>query len=198
MAQNPKGLSANLSANNPSKPGQHDMPGQQPSRRKFLLAAPLLLLPSGCATYKLGLPEGPPFNSVHVEVVKNSSFAPLMQGELTRALRETFATGPSHVRLGAAEASDATLSITVDNYRRRMATTNPKDTGEPNSYHLEIFAKATLVDNRTGKTYFKGRPFRQSIRSFGSDLLPERERQNLPLLARDLAKDIYEEVTTAW
>ena len=173
------------------------MPGQHSSRRSFLLAA-TLLLPTACATYKLGLPEGPPFNSVQVEVVKNASFAPQMQGYLTRSLREVFSTGPSHVRLGAGDAADATLSITVDDYRRRMATTNPNDTGEPNSYHLEISAKATLVDNRTGDTYFKNRPFRSTIRSFGADQLPERERQNLPLLARDLAKDIYEEVTTAW
>ena len=174
------------------------MPAQKTTRRRLLAAPLLLLLPTACQTYQLGLPEGPPFQSVHVAVVKNDTYAPQMQGHMTRAVREAFATGGSPVRLGNEGVADATLEITLDKYFRKGATFNPRDTGEPASFNLNLSAKATLVDNRTGDVYFKDRPFRQTIQSFGTDQLPERERQNLPLLARNLASNIYEDVTTVW
>ena len=173
------------------------MSSQKLSRRR-LAFTPLLLLPSACATYKLGLPEGPPFRSIHIPVVRNNTFAPQMQGHMTRAIREEFAKGASSVSLTNEDSAEAVLRITLTKYNRRTATVNPNDTGVPASYNLRLSAKATLINNQTGEIYFKDRPFEQLIQSFGSDQLPERERQNLPLLARNLAENIYDDVTTVW
>ena len=173
------------------------MSSQKLHRRRLALT-PLLFLPAGCATYKLGLPEGPPFRSIHVPVVRNNTFAPQMQGYLTRAIREEFTKGSSSLSLQEEDTAEAVLRITLTQYNRRTATVNPNDTGEPTSFNLRLTATATLENQRTGEIYFKDRRFEEVIQSFGSDQLPERERQNLPLLARKLAKSIHEDVTTVW
>jgi outer membrane lipopolysaccharide assembly protein LptE/RlpB len=173
------------------------MSSQKIHRRRLALS-PLLLLPTACATYKLGLPEGPPFKSIYIPVVRNNTFAPQMQAHMTRAIREEFARGGRPVVLTDEDSADSVLRITLTNYSRRTATVNPNDTGLPASYHLRLTASVSLIDNQTGNVYFKDRPFQEVIQSFGSDQLPERERQNLPLLARNLAKNIYEDVTTVW
>ena len=57
----------------------------------MLRTLPLLISISilqGCANYKLGLPEGPPFRTIFIPAVVNNSFAPQMQILLTTSLRE--------------------------------------------------------------------------------------------------------------
>ena len=79
-----------------------------------------------------------------------------------------------------------------------MASVQANDTGKPASFYLAMTAKGTLTNNRTGEIYFKDRNFEQRIQSFGSDKLVERERQNLHILARNLSREIHEEVTSSW
>ncbi len=168
-------------------------------RRAFGLSllAWIWFLP-GCTTYKLGLPEAPPFRSIFVPAIVNKSFAPQMQTALSHSLRESFVSGGPIQLTGTREAADATLEITISKYNRQMATSNPQDTGQPASFYLTINAKGSLVNNHTGEFYFKDRNFNQKIQSFGGNKLVERERQNLLLLARNLSKEIHQEVTSAW
>tara|TARA_A100001037_G_C14917331_1_gene530050 strand:- start:201 stop:704 length:504 start_codon:yes stop_codon:yes gene_type:complete len=165
--------------------------------RRLLILAGFSLL-QGCASYKLGLPEGPPFRTIHIPPVANNSFAPQMQGLLTTSLREAFGRGRPVRIEGSRQDADATLEITVTGYKRQMATAQQQDTGQPASFYLNLQAQGTLVNNRTGEVYFKDRPFHGKIQSFGGDKLVERERQNLHLLARNLSREIQQEVTSTW
>jgi hypothetical protein len=165
---------------------------------RLLLIVCGLLLAQGCATYKLGLPEAPPFRTLFIPAVANHSFAPQMQGLLTNSLRESFARGRPVRLAGSRQGADATLEIKVTGYKRQMATAQQQDTGQPASFYLDLQAEGTLVNNQTGKVYFKNRPFSGRVQSFGSDKLVERERQNLHLLARNLSREIQQEVTSAW
>lgn len=165
--------------------------------RILLILASLCLLP-GCTTYKLGLPEAPPFRSIFIPAVVNKSFAPQMQTFLTVSLRNSFAPGKPVQLTESRQTADATLEITITKYQRRMATSLPQDTGQPASFYLALTAKGTLVNNSTGEIYFKNRTFEQRIQSFGSEKLVERERQTLHLLARNLSREIQQEVTSTW
>ena len=161
----------------------------------FLLSACII---AGCATYKLGLPEEPPFRSIFIPAVVNKTFSPKMQTLLSASLREMFASGKP-VRLASSpNTADANLEITIIQYQRRMASAQINDTGKPASFYLAMTAKGTLINNRTGEIYFKDRNFEQRIQSFGSDRLVERERQNLYLLAQNLSKEIHQGVTSTW
>ena len=79
-----------------------------------------------------------------------------------------------------------------------MATAQQQDTGQSASFYLNLNAHGTLVNNRTGDIYFKSRPFVGKIQSYGGDKLVERERQNLHILARNLSREIQQEVTSTW
>ena len=167
----------------------------------MLRILPLLISISilqGCANYKLGLPEGPPFRTIFIPAVVNNSFAPQMQILLTTSLREAFAKGKTVRIANSRKDADATLEITVTGYQRRMATAQQQDTGQPASFYLNLNAHGTLVNNRTGDIYFKSRPFVGKIQSYGGDKLVERERQNLHILARNLSREIQQEVTSTW
>ena len=85
----------------------------------------------GCANYKLGLPEGPPFRTIFIPAVVNNLFAPQMQILLTTSLREAFARGKTVRIANSRKDADATLEITVTGYQRRMATAQQQDTGQP-------------------------------------------------------------------
>ncbi len=102
----------------------------------MLRILPLLISISilqGCANYKLGLPEGPPFRTIFIPAVVNNSFAPQMQILLTTSLREAFARGKTVRIANSRKDADATLEITVTGYQRRMATAQQQDTGQPHS-----------------------------------------------------------------
>lgn len=165
---------------------------------RFILFLSSLCMLAGCATYKLGMPEGPPFRSIFIPAVVNKTFSPQMQTLLSASLRENFASGKPITLAGSRNAADASLEITITEYQRRMASAQINDTGKPASFYLAMTAKGTLINNHTGEIYFKDRNFEQRIQSFGSDQLVERERQNLYLLARNLSREIHQGVTTTW
>ena len=100
----------------------------------MLRILPLLIgfsILQGCANYKLGLPEGPPFRTIFIPAVVNNSFTPQMQILLTTSLREAFARGKTVLPCHSRKDADATLEIIVTGYQRRMATAQQQDTGQP-------------------------------------------------------------------
>lgn len=162
--------------------------------RSIALAA-LAFASAGCH-YAPGPGAEPPFSSITLEPVKNDSFAPQMQAELHRQLADSLAQEKSlHV---VPSGGQARLSVTLCDFRREVAAVNPKDTVQASAYSLWLSAKITLVDARSGKVLMRDRLVRASLSAYVEDGYRRAETQTLPLLSRELAKQIKDAVTGVW
>ena len=149
---------------------------------------------SGCG-YHLGTEVEVPFSSITIEPVKNESFAPQMQAEIHRQLADAFASEPSmHV---VPSGGQAHIKVTLVEYRRDVAAVNPSDTASAASYRVTLSAKATLLDS-TGKVLFRDRPFSATLPAYAANGFSRTEYQTLPLLSRELARNIKDSSVDVW
>lgn len=163
-----------------------------------LLAASLALAALGAAGchYSPGTGAEPPFSSVTVEAVKNDTFAPQMQAELHRQLADSLAQERAlHV---VPSGGQARLFVTLSEYSRNVSAVNPKDTVQAAAYSLSLSAKIRLVDTRNGKELLRDREVRATLSAYAEDGFLRTETQTLPLLSRELAKQIKDAVTGVW
>jgi len=97
----------------------------------------------------------------------------------------------------AAEA-EATLSLTLVEYQRAVATVRPGDTGLARTFALTLGANATLHDNRTGKDLFVQRRLNAARDVYTDSGQLQSEYQGLPLLAEALAHSAAHAVLDVW
>lgn len=157
-------------------------------RALFLLALPLLL--TGCLGYKVGPSNGMEAGSRSVEIAPpvNSTYEPRVSEALSQALRRQIQRDGTY-KLNTRGNGDVLVSTTITSYDRQGLTFDPRDTLTVRDYRVILLAQVKAYDRVTGKTLFN-RQFRgrTDIR-VGSDL-SSAERQALPLLAEDLARNI--------
>ncbi len=169
----------------------------KPSLRLRLAAFGALaaLAVSGC-NYAFGPGGEPPFSSITVEPVKNETFAPQMQAEIHRQLADSLMQEKAlHV---VPSGGQGRLSVSLVEYRREISAVNPKDTVQASTYRLSLTAKITLVDARNGKVLMKDRVVRAWLSAYADDGFLRTESQTLPLVSRELAKQIKDAVTGVW
>lgn len=155
------------------------------------------LLSSGCGRYQLGRHVEPPFRSIYIKPVSNTSFAPQAQAILSLQLREDFLL--DGLVLAAHEGdADAILEITLRNFDRQIAATRQDDTEIAEKIRLALSASCTLLDRRTGRVYFKDRPVSATADSFPDDRSQQAQYQSMPVLTRNLARRISYEVLQVW
>ncbi|MFZ9683143.1 MAG: LPS assembly lipoprotein LptE [Cephaloticoccus sp.] len=152
---------------------------------------------AGCAGYQLGTGTVLAFQTLHVAPVTMRALIPQAQPILTGALREAFA-GDGRVTLAPTPDADATLSITVRDYRRDVATVRPGDTGLARKFVVTLTAEATLVNNATGREFFHQRVIEVKRDVFTDSGQQQAEYQILPLLAQDLADKARHAVLDTW
>jgi len=157
------------------------------------------LVLAGCAHYQLGSGGPLPFRNLYVSVVRNQSFAAQAQAPVTEMIRQSLLQ-ENRVTLTDQTDADATLDVTLSDYQRAAAATQQGNTLNAQSYSLTLTALCTLVDNRSGKVYFKNRRVSVTEEAFvqGGDSFSESEYQSMPKLARDLGTKIKDEVTGGW
>jgi hypothetical protein len=160
------------------------------------LAIALSLL-AGCARYNLGRHAEPPFRSIYIKPASNESFAPQVQTLISQQVREHFIRDGLLQVENEADA-DAVLEIVLRNYQRNVAATRTDDTAVAEKLRLELMAYCTLVDNRTGKVYFRDRPVAGVAQAFPRDRAQQEEFQAMPILAGDMARRISYEVLQVW
>lgn len=152
-------------------------------------------LTSGC-NYRMGTTAQPPFSTITIEAVKNDSFAPQMQAEIHRQLADSLAQeAVLHV---VPSGGRGRLAVTITDYRRDVAAVNPSDTIAAASYSMTLEAKATLTDAASGKVLFRDRSFRAVLPAYAQGGFNRTEFQTLPLLSRELAKNIKDAVVGVW
>ncbi len=176
-----------------------------------IVAAALTLL-SGCASYQLGSSSEIPFETLYIQPATNDSFAPQAQPIVSSQLRSAFIRDGRIQLVTKAEDADAVLSVNLTDYTRSSASRSTRDSERASDFDIRLESKATLFNQRSGDYYFEGRKLSARTNSYvrnpylegtagtleGVDAYHQGEREAMPRLARDLARQIADEVLSTW
>lgn len=164
----------------------------------LLAPAALLLFVAGCAHYQLGTGQGPGFRTLYVEPVANRTLVPQARALLTTQLREAFLRDGRVTLVNSAAEADATLAITLSEYRRDVRAVREDDTGLARKFDLTLAATCVLRDNRGGKNIFENRVISAQREAFTDSGQLQAEYQTLPLLADALAAKVAHAALDVW
>jgi hypothetical protein len=158
------------------------------------------ILSAGCAGYHLG-----PVNSnvvagaKSIEIVpfNNQTLQPRLGDAVTQALRERMQTDGTY-RLATRNPGDIVVTGVITSYRREGVSFLRTDVATAENYRVEITAHVMARDTATGKVLLDKNVNGFTLVQVGTDLT-DAERQSLPLLAEDLARNITALLTEgAW
>lgn len=171
--------------------------------RNFLalsIAAMIALVVSGCGSYRLaGTPQPLPFSTIYVKPVINRSYAPQATQTLSAQVANMLAQSPN-LRVVYQSDAEATLEVEITDYKHWLKATRADDTALGLSYEVILTCRCSLLDNKTGKFIFQGKPvvYRDVVYLGGTGDLIGPEYQNMPILARGMARRIADEVLGIW
>jgi hypothetical protein len=153
----------------------------------FLVCALLL---SGCAGYHLGPANGlrSGERSVQINPFVNQTIEPRLGDAITLSLRKNLQKDGTY-RLDTSNEGDIILTGAIVHYDRIQLSFQPTDILTPRQYRIVIAAQVTARERLSGKVVLDRRVTGQSTLFVGPDL-PSAERQALPLVAEDLARNI--------
>ncbi len=144
---------------------------------------------SGCAGYKLGPTNGTVARekSIQVNPFRNETLEARLTDYTTHALRKRLQQDGTF-ELNTKDEGDVIVNGVITDFRRSELSFQPSDVRTVRDYYLYMTARVTAVDRSTGKMLLdRAVTGRTSIR-VGADL-DSAERQAIPLLADELAKD---------
>ena len=151
---------------------------------------------TGCAGYHLGAVNRPTAGEKTVEILpfNNQTLQPRLGDAVTQALREQFQTDGTY-RLATGEAGDVVVTGVITAYNREPLSYLNTDVATVENYRVGIVAHITVRDRITGKLLLDKNNVRgYTLVHVGNDLASA-ERQALPLLAEDMARNTVEMVT---
>lgn len=156
----------------------------------FPVCAAALALLSGCAGYRLGPNADSPVTGRTVQVVPftNRTLEPRLADAVTAALRKELQRDGS-ARLATLEPGDIVLTGELIQYRRRELSFVPNDIATARDYRVQLTAHVTARERATGRVLLDQDVTGYTLIRVGADLSGT-ERQALPLLAADLARQI--------
>jgi len=162
----------------------------------FLFSVLVVVSLAGCAGYHLG-PVNPNIrageNTIEVVPFNNQTLEPRLGDAVTQALRERLQTDGTY-RLETRHPGDIVVSGTITTYSRRAVSFLSRDVTTAKNYRIEIIAHVTARDRVSGKTLLDKNVSGYTLTQTGAELF-EAERQSLPLLAGDLARNITQQLT---
>ncbi len=159
------------------------------SLRACLLIAGLALS-SGCAGYKLGPTNGVEAGAKTIQLVpfSNQTFQPRLGDAVTTALRRNVQNDGTY-RLANDASADIVVTGTLIDYDRRELSLVRNDVLTVSDFRVNVKARVAARDRTTGNVLFDREVTGYTLVRVGSDLTSS-ERQALPVLAEDLAKNI--------
>ena len=158
---------------------------------KAALASLVCLLLIGCAGYKLGPTNGLPAGSrsVQVNIFQNKVLEePRLSEAVTSALRKQLQQDGTFT-LDTHNEGDVIVNGTIMKYDRAGLSFQPQDILTPRDYRLTMWAMVDARERATGKVLWNRRVRGHTTVRVGNDLTTA-ERQSIPLLAEDLARNI--------
>jgi hypothetical protein len=144
---------------------------------------------TGCAGYRLGPTNGATAGAKSVQVVpfSNQTMEPRLGEAVTAQMRrELQRDGTYH--LTSRDDGDIIVSGVIVTYLRIPLAFQPTDALTVTDYGVKLVAQVTARERSSGKVILNERVVGSTLVIVGSDLTSA-ERQALPLLAADFAKN---------
>ncbi|MBW8863670.1 MAG: hypothetical protein JF609_01880 [Verrucomicrobia bacterium] len=159
---------------------------------KSLLPALAALTLAGCASYHLGPVMDGKAGDKSVEVLpfNNQTLEPRLGDALTQALRERLQTDATY-HLATHGNGDIVVTGVVRSYRRIGLGYSSSDSVTPENYRIEVVVHVTAREHDSGKALLDRDVKGNTLVHIGSDLASS-ERQALPLVSEELARNITE------
>jgi len=156
----------------------------------LLTAISVAVAGSGCAGYRLGPSNGQAAGekSVQVTPFTNQTPEPRLGDAITSALRKQLQRDGTH-RLATRGPGDIVVSGTLLRYHRQELSLVPNDVATARDYQIWLTGQITARERSSGKVLFDQSLTGHTLIRVGPDLTST-ERQALPLLADDLARQI--------
>ncbi len=156
----------------------------------LLVAAFAPLLFGGCAGYRLGPVNGlnAGEKSVQVAPFVNQTLQPRLTDAVTAQMRKELQRDGTY-QLASHNDGDIVLSGTLTSYVRSEVTLAANDILTVQDFRLSLTAHVIARDRATGKEILNQPVTGYTLIRVGADL-PSAERQALPLLANDLARNV--------
>ena len=126
--------------------------------------------------------------SIQVNPFSNQTLEPRLTDAVTSQMRKQLQNDGTF-QLATRDPGDIVLSGVIIRYQRHEITFSSTDTLTVHDYQLSLTAKVTARDRSTGKLVLDQPVTGTTLVRVGSDLTSS-ERQALPLLAADLAKNV--------
>jgi len=164
----------------------------------FILMTTALLL-AGCAAYHLGPVNNATAGERSIEILpfNNQTLQPRLGDAVTQALRERLQTDGTY-HLATHKPGDVVVSGVITRYNREGLSYLNNDVTTTENYRVGVIAHVKALDRTTGKVLLDKNVDGYTLIHVGTDLA-DSERQSLPLLAEDLARNITELLTEgAW
>jgi hypothetical protein len=163
----------------------------------FFAICSAVILSAGCAGYHLGPVNGAVAGGKSIEVVpfNNQTLQPRLGDAVTQALRERMQTDGTY-RLTTRGPGDVVVTGVITSYNREGVSFLRSDVATAENYRVGITAHVTAREGN--KVLLDKNVNGYTLVQVGTDLT-DAERQSLPLLAEDLARNIAELLTEgAW
>ena len=154
-----------------------------------ILSALLAFALCGCAGYRLGPTNGETASEKSVEVRPfiNQTLEPRLGDAVTAALRRNLQHDGTY-RLATHGGADIVVTGVLTRYTRHELSLLPNDVLTAQDYRVNATAQVTARDTTTGRVIFDKPVSGYTLVRVGADLTSA-ERQALPLLAEELAKN---------
>ncbi len=156
------------------------------------LLAPLLaaVALTGCAGYRLGPSNGMAASekSIQIRPFLNATLEPRLTDALTAQLRREIQREGTF-RLATQDDGDIVVTGRISGFKRREIGLSSLDTLMPVDFQLTLTVHVTARDRGTGKVVLDRDVTGSAIIQVGTDL-PDSERQVLPVLAGDVARNV--------
>jgi hypothetical protein len=155
-----------------------------------VLAAAVMLLSSGCAGYRLGSTSdiGAGGRSVQVGIFQNKTKEPRLIEAVSSALRRRLQQDGS-LRLNTHGDGDILVKGEITHFDRAGLTYQPGDILTVRDYSLAMSVHVMAIERSTGRVLLDRTVGGHTTIRVGNDL-SSAERQAIPLIADDLAKNL--------
>jgi Lipopolysaccharide-assembly len=154
---------------------------------------------TGCAGYHLGPVNGAVAGAESIEIVpfNNQTLQPRLGDAVTQALRERLQTDGTY-RLATRGPGDIVVTGVITSYNREGTSFLRTDATTAANYQVSVTAHVTARNRDSGKILLDKNVTGYTLVQVGANLA-EAERQAMPLLAEDLARNVAELLTEgAW
>ena len=166
----------------------------------FIAICVTAVLSAGCAGYHLGpIKTGVVASDKSIQIVpfNSQTLQPRLGDAVTQALRERMQADATY-RLATRGPGDVVVTGDITDYHREGVSFLQTDVSTAENYRVQITAHVIARDRATGRKLLDKNVTGYTLIQVGTDLA-NTERQSLPLLAGDLARNITEMLTEgAW